>query len=155
MAYNDEATIRKKKAAALLQRTWWATPPGPTPPHTGKNVLISLRKPTIFVGNACTKSGIWQLFSTLLICWHNWAIFLSCQFKGLLPFGTCLGVQYFVILFTVTICLSSIDTALILLCFLFSRAGESRGGGGNRGLCGSGNGCPTKEDNAMATIALC
>ena len=23
---------------------------------------------------------------------------MSCQFKGLLPFGTCLGVQYFVIL---------------------------------------------------------
>ena len=51
--------------------------------------------------------------------------------------------------------LSSIDNALILFCLLFSRAGESRGGGGNRGLCGSGNGCPTKEDNAMATIALC
>ena len=50
---------------------------------------------------------------------------MSCQFKGLLPFGTCLGVQYFVILFTVTICLSSIDNALILFCFYFPGRGNA------------------------------
>ena len=40
------------------------------------------------------------------------------------------ALEYFVILLTVTICLSSIDNALILFCCLFSRAGESRGGVG-------------------------
>jgi hypothetical protein len=32
-----------------------------------------------------------------------------------------------------------------LFCFLFSRAGAYRGEGGNRGLCGSGNGCLTNK----------
>ena len=67
---------------------------------------------------------------------------------------SCIGIQYLVIRFTVTICFSSIDNALILFCFLFSRVGESTVGGGNRGLCGSGSGCPTKEDNAMASNKL-
>ena len=51
MVYNDEATIWKKKTAtSLLLLQFKETPPGPAPPLTGKNVLISLCKPTIFVG---------------------------------------------------------------------------------------------------------
>ena len=48
---------------------------------------------------------------------------------------------HFVIL---AICLSKHST-MYLFCFLFSRAGAYRGEGGNRGLCGSGNGCLTKK----------